>query len=168
MVIQCSHPYNSVRLGRTRPVARAVFASGVRVVRSVIVMSGSTMALQPSAGDRWLWVALAGALLLGSTVGAERPMPPTADDSSHEFVNTYCVTCHNDKAKTGDVSLPMVDFAAVGPHAGLLEPVRRQVRSGEMPPAGRPRPDASAIASFTIDLERSLDEFAAAHPNPGR
>ena len=95
-------------------------------------------------------------------------MPPTADDSSHEFVNTYCVTCHNDKAKTGDVSLQMVDFADVGPHAGLLERVLRKVRSGEMPPAGRPRPDASAIASFTIDLERSLDEFAAAHPNPGR
>src|SRR2546426_7228404 len=134
-------------------------------------MSGSTMTLQRAARDRWLWVALAGVLLLRSTVGAEHRPPllaRSAADSSHEFVNTYCVTCHNDKANTGGVSLQMVDFADVGPHAGLLERVLRKVRSGEMPPAERPRPDASAIASFTIDLERSLDEFAAAHPTPGR
>ncbi len=37
-----------------------------------------------------------------------------------------------------------------------------------MPPAGLPRPDEKTYAAVIASLEHSLDQAAAAHPNPGR
>src|SRR5713226_8672730 len=95
-------------------------------------------------------LALAGVLMLTSTVGAELrpPAPPTRTGSPRALVDEYCVSCHNDRANTGGVSLQTLDFAKAGQHADLLERVLHKVRSGEMPPAGRPRPDPSATAAF--------------------
>jgi len=49
-----------------------------------------------------------------------------------------------------------------------LEKVLRKVKTGQMPPAGMPRPDSAHRAAFGNWLETSLDAEAAAHPNPGR
>jgi hypothetical protein len=61
-----------------------------------------------------------------------------------------------------------VDPANVADRAELLERVLRKVKSGQMPPAGLPHPDAAAITAFRQTLEAALDAEAAAHPNPGR
>src|SRR5207247_4460346 len=50
----------------------------------------------------------------------------------------------------------------------MLEKVVRKLRSGQMPPEGRPRPDVASIAAFAASLESALDRNAAAAPNPGR
>src|SRR5262249_2611964 len=78
------------------------------------------------------------------------------------------VGCHNQKLKTAGVALDRVDLSKVGGHADLLERVLRKVRSGEMPPANLPHPEALAAASFARSLEDSLDRAAADDPNPGR
>ena len=52
--------------------------------------------------------------------------------------------------------------------AATWEKVLVKLRSGAMPPVGRPRPDAAAVASFVSSVEGSLDRAAAAAPNPGR
>ena len=80
----------------------------------------------------------------------------------------YCVVCHNQKALTAGVSLQGIDFSDTAANAGILERVLRKVRTGEMPPAGMPRPAAPVLAAFTKSLEDTLDKAAAAHPNPGR
>jgi hypothetical protein len=49
-----------------------------------------------------------------------------------------------------------------------LERVLRKVKTGQMPPAGMPRPDAASAAEFRESLESELDAEASAHPNPGR
>ena len=46
--------------------------------------------------------------------------------------------------------------------------VVRKLRAGQMPPEGRPRPDADTIDRFVTALEATLDQEAAADPNPGR
>jgi hypothetical protein len=51
--------------------------------------------------------------------------------------------------------------------APIWETVLRKLRNGEMPPFGSPRPDASALISFTQSVETSLDRASEAHPNPG-
>src|SRR5207247_2746000 len=61
-----------------------------------------------------------------------------------------------------------VDPSAVAGHEEMLEKVVRKLRSGLMPPEGRPRPDAASIAAFAASLESALDRNAAAAPNPGR
>src|SRR5256885_335021 len=114
---------------------------------------------------------LVGVLVLSSVGIAHRQTPssPAAGfESPRALVDQYCVGCHNDTLKTAGVSLRAVDFTKAGDHADVLERVLRKVRSGEMPPAGKPRPDAATASAFTAWLESTLDQSATAHPNPGR
>ena len=83
-------------------------------------------------------------------------------------VNRYCVTCHNDKLKTANLSLEKIDVADVPAHGDIWEKVIRKVRSGAMPPLAATRPDNALRAGFVSYLEQSLDAAAAAAPNPGR
>ena len=62
----------------------------------------------------------------------------------------------------------MVDVSRVELHRELFEKVVRKLRSGQMPPQGRPRPDKLAVRTFVTNLEAELDRVAAAAPNPGR
>jgi cytochrome c553 len=120
---------------------------------------------------RWRLAALAGIVALGPVVAAEREraVPAAAGaELPRALVDQYCVGCHNDKLKTAGVSLQAVDFTKPGEHGDVLERALRKVRSGEMPPAGRPRPDSTGASQFTAWLEDALDRAAAAHPNPGR
>ena len=88
------------------------------------------------------------------------------------LINQYCVTCHNEKAKTAGLMLDKLaadlDTASVGPHAETWEKVVRKLRVGAMPPAGMPRPDRAAEDSLAAFIENSLDRAAAAAPNPGQ
>src|SRR5215471_11477575 len=83
-------------------------------------------------------------------------------------INTYCVTCHNDKARTGGLSLEHADLANIPKSAETWEKVIRKVRAGMMPPQGAPRPNGAALDGFAEFIETSLDQAASAAPNPGR
>jgi hypothetical protein len=50
----------------------------------------------------------------------------------------------------------------------VWEKAVRKLRGGMMPPLGARRPDRANVEAFVSWLETSLDEAAAAHPNPGR
>ena len=52
--------------------------------------------------------------------------------------------------------------------AEVWEEVIRKLRSGAMPPPGRPRPDRAVVADVLAWLETELDRAAARDPNPGR
>ncbi len=84
------------------------------------------------------------------------------------LLKRYCIGCHNNRMKTAGVTLQGLDLSTVADKAELLERVLRKVETGQMPPAGMPRPDAATRAAFHDWLEGALDEEAAAHPNPGR
>ena len=60
-----------------------------------------------------------------------------------------------------------VNAASVAAHAPVLERVLHKIRAGEMPPVGRPRPDAATAATLVAWLETALDRTAAVEPNPG-
>jgi cytochrome c553 len=81
---------------------------------------------------------------------------------------TYCVTCHNARTLAGGLALDAVDPGNAAAHADTLEKVVRKLRTGMMPPAGAPRPDAAVRQATVASLEASLDRAAAAAPNPGR
>src|ERR1700730_2048160 len=82
----------------------------------------------------------------------------------------YCVGCHNErmKANFGNLSLEGMDPAAVAGHTETLEKVVRKLRKGQMPPAGRPRPDAATLDAFVSSVEHALDRAAEREPDPGR
>jgi hypothetical protein len=83
-------------------------------------------------------------------------------------VSKYCVTCHNDRLKTAEVSLQNLDAAQPGAKAEIWERVLRKLRSESMPPAGLPRPDRATYQSIVATLESGLDRAAETAPNPGR
>jgi hypothetical protein len=82
----------------------------------------------------------------------------------------YCVGCHNDRMKSsfGNLSLEGIDVGKVSDHMESLEKVVRKLRKGQMPPEGRPRPDAATLEAFVTSLETALDGAAEQAPNPGR
>src|SRR3954454_2837122 len=92
----------------------------------------------------------------------------TSGSAPKPLLDQYCVGCHNQKNPTAGIALNGIDVANAGVNTAVLEKVLRKVRTGEMPPAGLPRPAAPVAATFTKTLEDSLDKYAAAHPNPGR
>jgi hypothetical protein len=83
------------------------------------------------------------------------------------FLNQYCVTCHNEKAKVAGLMLDKMDVDHAGDQAEIWEKVVRKLRTGMMPPSGARRPDRSTIDAFTSKLEASIDRASAAKPNPG-
>ncbi len=87
---------------------------------------------------------------------------------SRDLLDRYCVTCHNERLQTAELMLDRVDLAAVAANAVVLEKVVHKLRSGQMPPEGRPRPDDATIDAFATSLETALDRAAADRPNPGR
>jgi hypothetical protein len=119
----------------------------------------------------------AGALAAGgrSSITAQAGSPPAGGAQaapggapSRALLDQYCVTCHNERLKTGGLMLDRVDIADVKANADVLEKVVRKLRSGQMPPEGPPRPDLAAVNAFATALETALDRTAAAAPNPGR
>ena len=99
-------------------------------------------------------------------VRAAQALPAAASPSA--VVGQYCVTCHNQRLKTGGLALDTVDASDVPAHAEVWEKVIRKVRGNMMPPAGSPRPDAATLEAFARGLEDTLDRAAAARPHPGR
>jgi mono/diheme cytochrome c family protein len=122
---------------------------------------------------RWAPVLLT-VLLFSTAASGQRetgtPAPAVSAAASHaDLVEKSCVSCHNDKAKTGGLSLQGVSLTDVPTHSDIWEKVLRKVRSGEMPPPTvRNRPDPAAAAAFATFLETTLDQAAVTKPNPGR
>jgi hypothetical protein len=102
---------------------------------------------------------LAGMQLLAAT-----PKPASPDQ---QFLAKYCGGCHNDRLKTGGLSLEQRDPSQASRDAETWEKVVRKLRAGMMPPAGLPRPERAVIDEFVSHVENSLDRYAAEHPNPG-
>jgi hypothetical protein len=95
---------------------------------------------------------------LVSVGGQQSPSPSPVLDQ-------YCVTCHNDRLKTGGLSLQGLTFDR---DAETWEKVIRKVRAGMMPPAGAKRPERAALDALTGSIENAIDRAAASNPNPGR
>ncbi|HEV3139801.1 MAG TPA: DUF1587 domain-containing protein, partial [Vicinamibacterales bacterium] len=119
-------------------------------------------------------------IFVGLSLGAQtqsvaRPKPAvshiqtTDSDAQNALVKQYCVGCHNDKAKTGGLTLAPFDAAHPEQKPDVAEKMIHKLRLGMMPPPEvRRRPDATAVTALVTSLESKIDAAAALHPNPGR
>jgi len=85
-----------------------------------------------------------------------------------EFTDTWCVSCHNDKVKSGGLSFQGIGSPERGEHAETWERAVRRLRARSMPPQGAKRPSEAEYKTELATLESSLDRAASAKPNPGR
>ncbi|MBV9503649.1 MAG: DUF1592 domain-containing protein [Acidobacteriia bacterium] len=108
----------------------------------------------------------AAAVLFGfcATAPADTPTPASPQ---RRLVKQYCTGCHNDKLKTGGLTLDSLDPARPGNDPETWEKVVHKIRAGMMPPSGARRPDRATLDAFAAELEKTLDSASAAHPNPG-
>jgi hypothetical protein len=83
------------------------------------------------------------------------------------LVDRYCVTCHNETERAGDLAFDTLDRSDLAAAAAPLEAAIRKLRSHLMPPPGEPRPSAARLADVASWLESSLDAAARAAPDPG-
>ena len=100
---------------------------------------------------------------------ATRPpsAPARSASTQQALVQKYCVSCHNDRAKTAGVSFEGLDPAQAPAHAEIWERALLKVRGGMMPPQGMPRPDAPTLDAFVAAVEGTLDAAAVKDARPG-
>jgi cytochrome c5 len=121
--------------------------------------------------NNWLIVGVMCLVVLSGAPGAARQQPsasPSAAAPPRAVFDKYCITCHNARLKTAGLMLDAIDLAHVSENAEVWEKVVRKLRTGAMPPAGRPRPDKATYDATSTWLADELDRAASAHPNPGR
>jgi hypothetical protein len=114
------------------------------------------------------WQHLLVACCLAAAPIAVSTAPESSQTPSREFLNGYCVTCHNQRAKTAGLTFDTLDVANVAADAATWEKAVVKLRAGLMPPAGARRPPQAVIDGFVVSLEAALDRADKAHPNPGR
>src|SRR5262245_38269579 len=79
----------------------------------------------------------------------------------------YCITCHNERAKTAGLTLDTLDYQHLEKDAATWEKVIRKIKTGMMPPSGARRPERPVLDGFANEIEKRLDSAAARNPNPG-
>ena len=110
------------------------------------------------------WAAVGGQ----QRAASRRPRPaPRRGASPGISSHRIASTCHNERLKTGGLSLERCLDRIVA-DAETWEKVVRKVRAGLMPPAGARRPERAALDAFRRGIETAIDRAAAANPNPGR
>jgi mono/diheme cytochrome c family protein len=124
--------------------------------------TGLVRALLVSAG------AVALAALLFELPGHADAQPAPAPADHKQVLTRYCQGCHNDRAKTGGMSVQPLDAANLAPNDETWEKILLKVSLGEMPPSGATKPPPQTLTEFTAWLTQSLDRNAAQHPDPGR
>jgi mono/diheme cytochrome c family protein len=109
---------------------------------------------------------------LGAAGGAGQTTPSRPDTSNgvlrQQVVQRYCITCHNQRLRTGGLSLEVLDSQHLELDPEVWERVVAKLRAGAMPPAGSPRPDRATADAVVADLEAALDRAWVARPRPGR
>ena len=128
------------------------------------LLAGATVLLAIVSAST-LWGGAGPAVEAAGVQASPRPAAPPAQDAA--FLKQYCLSCHNDRLKSGSLSLEAMNPANVEGHVEAWEKVVRKLRTGLMPPENAPRPAAAARETFVSALERRLDGVAASRPDPG-
>jgi hypothetical protein len=107
--------------------------------------------------------------IFGAAAFAFQSTPPARPTNvAADLVNKYCVSCHNQKLKTANLTLDLADKVNVANSAQVWEKVIVKLRSRAMPPVGMPHPDSATYDSAAGWLESQLDRASALQVNPGR
>lgn len=124
---------------------------------------------QPRDPSRHQVRPLAGRLLALAVLvsGAALGQSHVASPVDWKLIDEYCTECHNLDDFAGNTAFDLLPRDTLAGDADTWELVIRKVRTGMMPPAGKPRPARAQLDEFTHTLGASLDAEYALAPNPG-
>jgi mono/diheme cytochrome c family protein len=132
----------------------AAVVVGGSAARGPLSAAGPALDAQTAVGGS----APSGGSAARGSVRAAEPAQQGLGDGA--LLKQYCITCHNERAKQGQLVLEGRSLTDVGSHAEIWEKVVRKIRTGMMPPANMPRPDRAALDGFAAALEARLDRAA--------
>jgi mono/diheme cytochrome c family protein len=114
--------------------------------------------------------ALAVLIVCSQVHAAEPPAKPSFAKDVAPLVNRYCGKCHGPTKPKGGVSLTaFADDAAVLKKRAVWEQVADNLRSGDMPPPGKPRPSAEELERINGWLDAVVFQMDCNGPrDPGR
>src|SRR5262249_57506446 len=92
---------------------------------------------------------------------------PNQNQAHQAMLNSYCLGCHNSRAKIGGLALDTLDLQAAADRAEIWEKALRKLRGHLMPPPGSPQPAQKDLDSFVNWMGTTLDTRANG-PNPAR
>jgi hypothetical protein len=89
---------------------------------------------------------------------------PVSSQKPRALLDRYCVTCHNDRLKTANLSLQGLDLTRAAEQAEVWEKVIRKLSAGVMPPPDIPRPPLPDYEALRAWLENEIDRVARTAP----
>jgi hypothetical protein len=120
-----------------------------------------------------LSVALVGAASMPAghlSASGRRTSTPAATSTvagteSRAVLDKYCVTCHNEKMKTGGLALEYADLTDPN-DTEVWEKILTKLDRRAMPPLGAARPDEAAYKNLTALVTTTLDARSAGSRAP--
>ena len=91
-------------------------------------------------------------------------VPELPSEALDGIVARFCVACHNDQLKTGNLSLQDFSMERAVDLAETTEKMIAKLRANMMPPPGIPRPGGDSLVALVETLEAIIDEAAAHDP----
>jgi hypothetical protein len=135
---------------------------------AVLTAGGGAFVLSPNNRDR------------ANPAAVELPFDPDIDQPDDDptgtepplsfathaapFLTRYCASCHSGERPKGGIVLDYPDTIAASADRLVWEKVSAAIRSGRMPPTGRPQPKSSESETFLAWTDRA----AVGPPTPGR
>ena len=112
----------------------------------------------------------AGLIAAAQTPGTESAQSANFRRHVAPILTKVCANCHNDQLASGGLNIQgFTDPATVTQKRDAWETIVRQVRSGQMPPAGMRRPPAAEIDAFVKHIESVFEiDDRSRPPDPGR
>ncbi len=111
-----------------------------------------------------LAIAGLGTIAAGSAMAAAPASPtptsaaPADGETQWKLVENYCFKCHNTTDWAGNVAFDTMSADAVPDDAKVWEAAIKKLRSGLMPPPGKPQPEKAAVTNMVSWLETTLDK----------
>src|SRR3954465_2501048 len=161
-----------MRIGRSATVSLALAFATLSVVSTARVRGEAGGAGQAAATGGAAAPQGGGRAAASPRISRTGPAAAAAPDAptiarQKALLDQYCVTCHNSRLKTANLSLESADLTTVGEHAELWEKVVRKLRAGVMPPPDIRRPSLEEYDGLRDFLETEIDRTAAVRLNPG-
>ena len=107
------------------------------------------------------------ALAQGGQQSLATPPGNRGSEPTRQTLDTYCVGCHNARAKAGGVAFDTIAVDAVHEQPEVWEASIRKLRGRLMPPPGSKQPEQREIDAFVGWMETQLDTAAARGPVAG-
>jgi len=84
-----------------------------------------------------------------------------------EVLGKYCTECHNATDWAGGIAFDVLSPADIANDSESWEKAIRKMRTGMMPPVGKPRPERAVLDAFSGELATRLDSAGRGRPFPG-